>query len=239
MPIPSPAFFPLLLQGILLIGLSAAATHGFAPSPALAFSAPSPGVTPAPDPVLVSRRLRARQGPPRSSDGRTNFIGWYPSSGSWVSATCPSEDYFAADLTYGVCCHRSNPYCDLATACGGPDNNSAIGPDGVADCGPSNTCDTVTVIQTRGSSDARRIIFCIAVSEQYVLPMTWYRVTHPRPQVPEATVTVTLSEIVTATPSAEAGSHTSQSAGPPPRAPHITRAIAASALVSFLALMIP
>ncbi|KAF6817663.1 hypothetical protein CPLU01_13531 [Colletotrichum plurivorum] len=236
MPIPSPAFRHRLLHGILYGLLASAATaHGAAPSPALAFSVPSPGVTPAPDAVLVSRRLRARQGSPRSSDGRTNFIGWYPSSGYWVSATCPSEDYFAADLTYGVCCHRSNPYCDLATACGGPDNNSAIGPDGVADCGPMNTCDTVTVIQTRGSSDARRIIFCIAVSEQYVLPMTWYRMTHP---LPEATVTVTLSETVTATPSTE-GNHTSQSAGTPPRTPHITRVITASALVSFLALMIP
>ncbi|KAK1470665.1 hypothetical protein CCUS01_00780 [Colletotrichum cuscutae] len=96
--------------------------------PNRAYKAPHLTITPAPDPVFASHRLlRARQGDPRSSDGRTNFIAWYSQSGAWVSATCPADNYFAAD----------------------------------------------------SSTDARRIIFCIAMSELYVLPMTWYRVTHP------------------------------------------------------------
>ncbi|EQB45235.1 hypothetical protein CGLO_15935 [Colletotrichum gloeosporioides Cg-14] len=166
------------------------------PSPA--FSAPFLQITPAPDPSHVSRRLhllKARQGPPRSPDGKTGFIGWYSFSDTWVSATCPSDDYFAADETYGVCCPRGTPYCDLATVCGGANNNFAMGPSGQADCGPTKTCDTITVLQTKGSDDARRIIFCIAKSDQYVLPMTWYRVTFP---LLEATVTVTESMTVTA-----------------------------------------
>ncbi|KAK1448675.1 hypothetical protein CMEL01_07990 [Colletotrichum melonis] len=149
--------------------------------PNRAYKAPHLTITPAPDPVLASHRLlRARQGDPRSSDGRTNFIAWYSQSGAWVSATCPADNYFAADSKFGVCCPRNNPFCEMATSCGGPFGNYAVGPTGQADCGPSNTCDTITMLQTQGSTDARRIIFCIAMSELYVLPMTWYRVTHPR-----------------------------------------------------------
>ncbi|KAI8311265.1 hypothetical protein K4K61_012438 [Colletotrichum sp. SAR11_59] len=106
-------------------------------SPSPAFSAPFLQITPAPDPSHVSRRLHLlnpRQGPPRSPDGKTGFIGWYTFSDAWVSATCPSDDYFAADETYGVCCPRSTPYCDLATVCGGANNNFAVGPSGQADC---------------------------------------------------------------------------------------------------------
>ncbi|KAF0320463.1 hypothetical protein GQ607_012219 [Colletotrichum asianum] len=167
-------------------------------SPSPAFSAPFLQITPAPDPSHVSRRLHLlnpRQGPPRSPNGKTGFIGWYTFSDAWVSATCPSDDYFAADETYGVCCPRSTPYCDLATVCGGANNNFAVGPSGQADCGPTKTCDTITVLQTKGSDDARRIVFCIAKPDQYVLPMTWYRVTFP---LLEATVTVTESTTVTA-----------------------------------------
>ncbi|KAJ0362576.1 hypothetical protein COL26b_013279 [Colletotrichum chrysophilum] len=167
-------------------------------SPSPAFSAPFLQITPAPDPSHVSRRLhllKPRQGPPRSPDGKTGFIGWYTFSDAWVSATCPSDDYFAADETYGVCCPRNTPYCDLATVCGGASNNFAVGPSGQADCGPTKNCDTITVLQTKGSDDAKRIIFCIAKSDQYVLPMTWYRVTFP---LLEATVTVTESTTVTA-----------------------------------------
>ncbi|KAF4781248.1 hypothetical protein HER10_EVM0009283 [Colletotrichum scovillei] len=186
--------------------------------PNRAYEAPLLTITPAPDSSAVSRRLlRARQGDPRSSDGRTNFIAWYSQSGAWVSATCPPDNYFAADSKYGVCCPRNNPFCEMATSCGGPFGNYAVGPTGQADCGPSNTCDTITMLQTQGSTDARRIIFCIAMSELYVLPMTWYRVTHP-PSV--ATVTVTQSTTVTATPgvggSRMSGQASTPSCSPPP-----------------------
>ncbi|KAF9878147.1 proline racemase [Colletotrichum karsti] len=175
MHIPPPLHLTLLFASLASSTITGPETPSRFPQ------VPSPVTTPAPDRDLVTHRLlRARQGPPRSSDGRTNFIGWYTASDTWVSATCPSESYFAADETYGVCCPRNNANCDLATVCGGANNNFAVGPSGLADCGPSNTCDTVTVIQTKGSDDARRIIFCIARSEQYVLPMTWYRVTYPR-----------------------------------------------------------
>ncbi|KAK1623483.1 hypothetical protein BDP81DRAFT_384663 [Colletotrichum phormii] len=102
--------------------------------PNRAYEAPLFGITPAPEPSAVSHRLlRARQGDPRSSDGRTNFIAWYSQSGNWVSATCPSSNYFAADGRFGVCCPRGNPYCEMATSCGGPFDNYAIGPTGQAD----------------------------------------------------------------------------------------------------------
>lgn len=103
-------------------------------SPNRAYEAPLLIITPAPDPSAVSHRLlRARQGDPRSSDGRTNFIAWYSQSGAWVSATCPSDNYFAADSRFGVCCPRNNPYCEMATSCGGPFGNYAVGPTGQAD----------------------------------------------------------------------------------------------------------
>ncbi|GKT44304.1 uncharacterized protein ColSpa_04485 [Colletotrichum spaethianum] len=34
------------------------------------------------------------------------------------------------------------------------------------------------MLQSQGSTDARSIIFCIAMSDLYVLPNTWYRVTY-------------------------------------------------------------
>ncbi|OHF03126.1 hypothetical protein CORC01_01510 [Colletotrichum orchidophilum] len=209
------------------------------PTPDRAYEAPLlVGVTPAPDPTRVSQRLlRARQGDPRPSDGRTNFIAWYSQSGSWVSATCPSDNYFAADDSFGVCCPRNNPYCEMATSCGGPFNNYAIGPTGQADCGPSNTCDTITMLQTQGSTDARRIIFCIAMSELYVLPMTWYRVTNPLPEASVATVTVTLSTTVTAT--AQAGNSTGGQPGSPSQSPPAKMALVIAAMISFLALVLP
>ncbi|TDZ24812.1 hypothetical protein Cob_v002371 [Colletotrichum orbiculare MAFF 240422] len=187
----APSFFPSLLISLA----AAAAATTTSSKQALTrrqnlFSPPL--ITPSPDPFLAaSLLLQARQGGPRPPDGRTDFIGWYTVSDTWVSATCPPDDYFAADETWGVCCHRSSPHCDMATACGGPYGNYAMGPNGQADCGPRKTCDTVTMLQTKGSTDARRIIFCIAISEVYVLPMTWYRVTYPLPQPPAATVTVT------------------------------------------------
>ncbi|KAK0369135.1 hypothetical protein CLIM01_13504 [Colletotrichum limetticola] len=207
--------------------------------PNRAYKAPHLTITPAPDPVLASHRLlRARQGDPRSSDGRTNFIAWYSQSGAWVSATCPADNYFAADSKFGVCCPRNNPFCEMATSCGGPFGNYAVGPTGQADCGPSNTCDTITMLQTQGSTDARRIIFCIAMSELYVLPMTWYRVTHPLPEASVATVTVTQSTTVTATPRA-GGSRVSGQASSPSRSPPAMMALVVAAMISCLALAIP
>ncbi|KAL0934412.1 uncharacterized protein CTRU02_211211 [Colletotrichum truncatum] len=205
------------------------------------FSSPFTHTTPAPDPLLVARRLvKARQGDPRPSDGRTNFIGWYSVSNIWVSAVCQSSEYFAADAKYGVCCPRSNIYCDLATTCGGLDNNFAIGPYGQADCGPSNTCDTITMLQTQGGDDARSIIFCIPKSEQFALPNTWYRVTYPLPQTEASTVTVTLSSTVTAT--VQVGNSTVPTGGP--RSTGVSTsapnglAIAVAAVISFLAFMV-
>ncbi|KAG7045243.1 hypothetical protein JMJ77_0009328 [Colletotrichum scovillei] len=149
--------------------------------PNRAYEAPLLTITPAPDSSAVSRRLlRARQGDPRSSDGRTNFIA----------------------------------------------------------CGPSNTCDTITMLQTQGSTDARRIIFCIAMSELYVLPMTWYRVTHPLPEASVATVTVTQSTTVTATPGV-GGSRMSGQASTPSCSPPAMMALSVAAMISFLALIIP
>ncbi|KAK1474553.1 hypothetical protein CABS01_15777 [Colletotrichum abscissum] len=155
--------------------------------PNRAYKAPHLTITPAPDPVFASHRLlRARQGDPRSSDGRTNFIAWYSQSGAWVSATCPADNYFAAD----------------------------------------------------SSTDARRIIFCIAMSELYVLPMTWYRVTHPLPEASVATVTVTQSTTVTATPRA-GGSRMSGQANNPSRSPPAMIALVVAAMISCLALAVP
>ncbi|TQN66581.1 hypothetical protein CSHISOI_08854, partial [Colletotrichum shisoi] len=149
---------------------------------------------------------------PTSSDRRTGFIAWYSQSDRWVSATCPSHDYFAADDKFGVCCPRNSPYFDVATSCGGPSANYVVGRSGQADCGPRNTCDTITVLPTHGSTDARRIIFCIAASEAYVLPKTWYRVTSPL-STAESTATVAVSAIVT--PAVQTGGHTGgQPAGP-------------------------
>ncbi|TDZ39379.1 hypothetical protein C8035_v003302 [Colletotrichum spinosum] len=176
----APSFFSSLL--ISLAAAAAATTTSSKQTLARRQDLFSPPlITPSPDPSLAaSLLLQARQGGPRPPDGRTDFIGWYTVSDTWVSSTCPPDDYFAADETWGVCCHRSSPHCDMATACGGPYGNYAMGPNGQADCGPRKTCDTVTMLQTKGSTDARRIIFCIAISEVYVLPMTWYRVTYPR-----------------------------------------------------------
>ncbi|KZL72730.1 hypothetical protein CT0861_06533 [Colletotrichum tofieldiae] len=183
-------------------------------------SAPFHGVTPAPDPDhVVLRLLRARQGDSRSSDGRTGFIGWYSQSNSWTSATCPAQDYFAADERFGVCCPRNSPYCDVATACGGPFNNYAIGPNGQADC-----------------TDARRIIFCIAMSQLYVLPNTWYRVTYP-PPVAESTATVTVSTLVTAT--VQAGNRTSGQHAGPLKSPPAGAAVLLTAALTFLIFMVP
>ncbi|TDZ53823.1 hypothetical protein CTRI78_v006770 [Colletotrichum trifolii] len=162
----APSFF-----SSLLISLAAAATTATTTSSKQTLTRRQnlfspPLITPSPDPSLAaSLLLQARQGGPRPSDGRTDFIGWYTVSDTWVSATCPPDDYFAADETWGVCCHRNSPHCDMATACGGPYGNYAMGPNGQADCGPRKTCDTVTMLQTKGSTDARRIIFCIAISE--------------------------------------------------------------------------
>ncbi|KAK1671790.1 hypothetical protein BDP55DRAFT_752076 [Colletotrichum godetiae] len=242
--------------------------NGPAP-PNRAYEAPLLGITPAPEPSAVSHRLlRARQGDPRSSDGRTNFIAWYSQSGNWVSATCPSNNYFAADGRFGVCCPRGNPYCEMATSCGGPFDNYAIGPTGQADwygffhilcslfvpparswmfrkngkrgwdSGPSNTCDTITMLQTQGSTDARRIIFCIAMSELYVLPMTWYRVTHPLPEASVATVTVTQSTTVTAT-ARTGGSRMGGQPGSPSRSPPAMMALAVAVMISVLVLGAP
>ncbi|KAK7448549.1 hypothetical protein Landi51_06225 [Colletotrichum acutatum] len=175
--------------------------------PNRAYEVPLLTITPAPDPAFASHRLlRARQGDPRSSDGRTNFIAWYSQSGAWVSATCPADNYFAADSRGGS--------------------------------GPSNTCDTITMLQTQGSTDARRIIFCIAMSELYVLPMTWYRVTHPLPEASVATVTVTQSTTVTATPR-PGGNRMSGQPGSPSRSPPAMVALAVAAMLSFLALVVP
>lgn len=98
-------------------------------------SAPSHDVTPAPDPAFALHRPPGarQQSDPTSSDGRTGFIAWYSQSDRWVSATCPSHDYFAADDKFGVCCPRDSPYCDVATSCGGASANYAVGPSGQAD----------------------------------------------------------------------------------------------------------
>ncbi|OHW99013.1 hypothetical protein CSPAE12_02214 [Colletotrichum incanum] len=127
----------LSLSSVLLLGNFAVACavdyrERTAPNPVS--SAAFHDVTPAPDPEhVVQRLLSARQGDPKSSDGRTGFIGWYSQSNSWISAICPPQDYFAADERFGVCCPRNSPYCDVATACGGPFDNYAIGPNGQAD----------------------------------------------------------------------------------------------------------
>ncbi|WYZ43456.1 hypothetical protein EsH8_VI_001155 [Colletotrichum jinshuiense] len=203
-------------------------------------SAPFFGITPAPDPDQVAQRLSGdRQGIQNpAADGRTDFIGWYVQSNSWVSATCPSQSYFAADETYGVCCPRDNPYCDMATSCGGPFDNYAIGPSGQADCGPNNTCDTITMLQTQGSTDARKIIFCIAISDLYILPKTWYRVTSPLPEASVApTVTVTMSATVTET--VQSGTRPSGQAGSPFRSPPVMMTLAVAAFASISSMMVP
>ncbi|TEA20480.1 hypothetical protein C8034_v008658 [Colletotrichum sidae] len=137
----APSFFSSLLISLA----AAAATTATSSKQTLTrrqdlFSPPL--ITPSPDPSLAaSLLLQARQGGPRPSDGRTDFIGWYTVSDTWVSATCPPDDYFAADETWGVCCHRNSPHCDMATACGGPYGNYAMGPNGQADCPSTAGCD--------------------------------------------------------------------------------------------------
>ncbi|OLN82006.1 hypothetical protein CCHL11_09271 [Colletotrichum chlorophyti] len=134
MRIPSPLLASIFSFVRSVTSHAAAAATPGSVSPDRALQAPLFGITPAPDRRHVSHRLlRARQGDQRSSDGRTSFIGWYVQSNSWISATCPPQDYFAADEQFGVCCHRENPYCDLATSCGGPYNNYAVGLNGQAD----------------------------------------------------------------------------------------------------------
>ncbi|TIC89934.1 hypothetical protein CH35J_012490 [Colletotrichum higginsianum] len=199
-------------------------------------SAPSHDVTPAPDPAFALHRPPGarQQSDPTSSDGRTGFIAWYSQSDRWVSATCPSHDYFAADDKFGVCCPRDSPYCDVATSCGGASANYAVGPSGQADCGPRNTCDTITMLPTHGSTDARRIIFCIAVSEAYVLPKTWYRVTSPL-STAESTATVTVSAIVTT--AVQTGGHTGGQPAGPLRSPPARATLVIVAIFLFFRMM--
>ncbi|GJC81476.1 hypothetical protein ColLi_04314 [Colletotrichum liriopes] len=88
------------------------------------------------------------------------------------------------------------------------------------------------MLQTQGSTDARRIIFCIAMSQLYVLPNTWYRVTYP-----QSTATVTVSTLVTAT--VQAGNHTSGQLAGPLKSPPVGAAVLLTAALTFLIFMVP
>uniref|UniRef100_L2FKX1 Uncharacterized protein n=1 Tax=Colletotrichum fructicola (strain Nara gc5) TaxID=1213859 RepID=L2FKX1_COLFN len=166
-------------------------------SPSPAFSAPFLQITPAPDPSHVSRRLhllKARQGPPRSPDGtlecRFGAKHTLKTAGQTTTSLPTRRTASAARGTRRIATWRRSAEARITISQWGRAGRLTA-----CDSGPTKTCDTITVLQTKGSDDARRIIFCIAKSDQYVLPMTWYRVTFP---LLEATVTVTESTTVTA-----------------------------------------